>query len=70
MFRRNILVQVLIILEFLLHLSAKAKEKLSKASLPDNANKSVMYADWTLSEEDVSVLNLLSKIAKLLDHIH
>ncbi|KAF8865868.1 hypothetical protein BDZ45DRAFT_611620 [Acephala macrosclerotiorum] len=51
-FRRNILVQVLIILEFLLHLSAKAKEKLSKASLPDNANKSVMYAEWTLSEED------------------
>ncbi len=52
-FRRHILVQVLIVMDFLLSLSAKAKEKLSKASLPDNANKSVMYADWTLSEDDV-----------------
>lgn len=53
-FRRHVLVQVLIILDFLLSLSVKAKEKLSKATLPQNANKSVMYADQTLSEEDVS----------------
>lgn len=41
-------------MDFLLSLSAKAKEKLSKAALPDNANKSVMYADQVLSDEDVS----------------
>jgi hypothetical protein len=53
-FRRHILVQVLIVMDFLLSLSAKAKEKLAK-TLPDNLNKSVMYADQALSEEDVSV---------------
>ena len=42
-------------MEFLLSLSHRAKDKLAKASLPDNANKSVMYADWTLSDEDVSI---------------
>ncbi len=41
-------------MDFLLSLSIKAKEKLAKASLPQNANKSVMYADQMLSEEDVS----------------
>ncbi|TVY56122.1 Uncharacterized protein LCER1_G002060 [Lachnellula cervina] len=51
-FRRHILVQVLIVMDFLLSLSAKAKEKLSKATLPENPNKSVMYADQTLNEED------------------
>ena len=54
-FRRNILVQVLIILDFLLSLSTKAREKLAKAALPDNPNKSVMYADQGLGEEDVSI---------------
>jgi THO complex subunit 1 len=54
-FRRHILVQVLIVLDFLLSLSAKAKEKLTKAHLPPNPNKSVMYADQVLNEEDVSV---------------
>jgi hypothetical protein len=49
-------------MDFLLSLSLKAKEKLAKASLPQNANKSVMYADQILSEEDVSVsfLTILS----------
>ncbi len=47
--------QVLIVLDFLLSLSAKAKEKLTKAPLPPNPNKSVMYADQVLNEEDVSV---------------
>jgi THO complex subunit 1 len=42
------------VLDFLLSLSAKAKEKLAKAPLPTNPNKSVMYADQVLSEEDVS----------------
>ncbi|QSZ35553.1 hypothetical protein DSL72_008423 [Monilinia vaccinii-corymbosi] len=50
-FRRHILVQILIIMDFLLSLSAKAKEKLSKA-LPENLNRSVTYADQTLSEDD------------------
>jgi THO complex subunit 1 len=45
-------------MDFLLSLSLKAKEKLAKASLPQNANKSVMYADQILSEEDVSVSSL------------
>ena len=43
-------------MDFLLSLSARAKEKLAKASLPDSLNKSVMYADQGLSEEDVSHL--------------
>lgn len=50
-FRRHILVQVLIVMDFLLSLSAKAKEKLAK-SMPENTNKSVMYADQSLSDED------------------
>jgi hypothetical protein len=42
------------VLNFLLSLSANAKEKLAKAPLPANPNKSVMYADYVLNEEDVS----------------
>jgi THO complex subunit 1 len=45
-------------MDFLLSLSAKAKEKLAKAKLPDNINKSVIYADQALSEDDVSNLLL------------
>jgi len=48
-----ILTQVLIVLDFLLSFSVSAKEKLAK-SLPENHNKSVLYADQSLSEEDVS----------------
>ncbi|KAG9235274.1 THO complex subunit 1 transcription elongation factor-domain-containing protein [Amylocarpus encephaloides] len=51
-FRRHILIQILIVLDFLLSLSPDAKEKLSKATLPPNPNKSVMYADFALSPED------------------
>lgn len=40
-------------LELLLSLSTKAKEKLAK-SMPENFNKSVVYAEQVLSEEDVS----------------
>jgi len=49
-----ILTQVLIVLDFLLSFSVAAKEKLAK-SLPENHNKSVLYADQSLSEEDVSI---------------
>jgi hypothetical protein len=49
-------------MDFLLSLSIKAKEKLAKASLPQNANKSVMYADQILSEEDVSASSLSPQI--------
>ncbi|AEO69581.1 9488df5f-fb33-4ec4-854b-57beee312a39 [Thermothielavioides terrestris] len=48
-FRRNILVQALIVMEFLLALSPKAKEKLASVKAP---NKSVTYSDQQLSEED------------------
>ncbi|KAL2271915.1 hypothetical protein VTJ83DRAFT_1286 [Remersonia thermophila] len=48
-FRRNILVQALIIMEFLLSLSPKAKEKLASVKAP---NKSVTYSDYQLSEDD------------------
>ncbi|KAK0646106.1 THO complex subunit 1 transcription elongation factor-domain-containing protein [Cercophora newfieldiana] len=48
-FRRNILVQALIVMDFLLGLSPAAKEKLSSILIP---NKSVMYSDHKLSDED------------------
>ncbi|KAG9243786.1 guanylate kinase [Calycina marina] len=50
-FRRNICVQVLIVMEFLLSLSASAKEKFAP-TLSGNHNKSVVYADQLFSEED------------------
>ncbi|KAK4200562.1 THO complex subunit 1 transcription elongation factor-domain-containing protein [Triangularia verruculosa] len=49
-FRRNILIQALITMEFLLALSPKAKEKLATVKLP---NKSVTYSEKTLSEEEI-----------------
>lgn len=48
-FRRHILVQALITMDFLLSLSAKAKEKLNTAK---NLNKTVVYSEQQLSEED------------------
>ncbi|KAK4193969.1 THO complex subunit 1 transcription elongation factor-domain-containing protein [Podospora australis] len=48
-FRRNILIQALIVMDFLLSLSPKAKEKLATIT---NPNKSVIYAEYKLSEED------------------
>jgi len=50
-FRRHVLVQALIIMDFLLSLSAKAKEKLSTARAH---NKAVEYLDQKLSDDDVS----------------
>ncbi|KAK0637251.1 THO complex subunit 1 transcription elongation factor-domain-containing protein [Bombardia bombarda] len=48
-FRRNVLVQALIVMEFLLSLSQKAKSKLVGVT---NQNKAVMYSEHVLSEED------------------
>ena len=45
------LVQALIIMDFLLSLTSKAKEKL--ATIKSQQNKSVMYMDQLLSDEDV-----------------
>lgn len=45
--------QALIIMDFLLSLSAKAKEKLAGAKVH---NKSVMYLDQRLTEEEVCPL--------------
>ncbi|KAF4333831.1 nuclear matrix p84 [Fusarium beomiforme] len=52
-FRRHILVQALIIMDFLISLSAQARERLAEA-LPATAsiNKAVMYSDQVLSDED------------------
>ncbi|KAH9220982.1 THO complex subunit 1 transcription elongation factor-domain-containing protein [Leptodontidium sp. 2 PMI_412] len=66
-FRRHILVQVLIVMDFLLSLSAKAKERLSKSTLPENPNRSVMYADQLLNEEDTKwALDMKKSIAEYL----
>lgn len=53
-FRRHILVQSLILLDFLLSLSPKGKSKLA-----DSTNKSVLY-NYVLSDDDVSKLALTS----------
>lgn len=63
-FRRHVLVQALIIMDFLLSLSAKAKEKLSTVT---TQNKSVMYSDQILNEEDTEwALNMKRAIADYL----
>jgi len=54
-----VLVQALIIMDFLLSMSDKAREKLNDADLKVQ-NKSVMYMDQHLSEEDVSACLSLS----------
>ncbi|TVY83925.1 Guanylate kinase [Lachnellula suecica] len=66
-FRRHTLVQVLIVIDFLLSLSVKAKEKLSKPTPPENPNKSVMYADQVFNEEDTKwALDMKKVIAEYL----
>lgn len=53
-FRRHVLVQALIVLDFLLSLSPKAKEKLARLTSQDKTtNKSVTYQEQQFSEEDV-----------------
>ncbi|KAM5345520.1 hypothetical protein ACJ41O_011382 [Fusarium nematophilum] len=57
-FRRHILVQALIIMDFLLSLSTQAREKLSAAA---SLNKAVMYIDQVLNEEDTKWANDMKK---------
>ncbi|KAK3692137.1 THO complex subunit 1 transcription elongation factor-domain-containing protein [Podospora appendiculata] len=57
-FRRNVLVQALIVIEFLLSLSPKAKEKLVGVKVP---NKAVIYSDHVLSEEDTKWVTEIKK---------
>lgn len=52
-FRRHVLVQVLILIDFLLSLTTKAKRKLENTS-----NKSVLYT-YVLSEDNVCVIHSL-----------
>ncbi|KAL6718435.1 hypothetical protein ACLMJK_004525 [Lecanora helva] len=60
-FRRHVLVQALILVDFLLSLTPKAKKKLENTS-----NKSVLYT-YTLSEENTKwALNMRSEIATYL----
>ncbi|KAK1779279.1 THO complex subunit 1 transcription elongation factor-domain-containing protein [Copromyces sp. CBS 386.78] len=62
--RRNVLVQALIIMEFLLSVSPKGKEKIASIKAP---NKSVSHSDQQLSEEDTNwVLDMKKKIADYL----
>ncbi|KAK0623627.1 THO complex subunit 1 transcription elongation factor-domain-containing protein [Immersiella caudata] len=60
-FRRNILIQALIVMEFLLGFSPAAKEKLSNIATP---NKSVMYSDHKLSEEDTEWVTKTKKLVE------
>ncbi|KAK3944239.1 THO complex subunit 1 transcription elongation factor-domain-containing protein [Diplogelasinospora grovesii] len=63
-FRRNVLVQALIIIDFLLSLSAKAKEKIAGIN---PANKSVTYSDQLLSEDDTKwTMDMKKAIAEYL----
>jgi THO complex subunit 1 len=52
-FRRYVLIQAMITMDFLLSLTIKAKEKLSTIKVP---NKSVTYMEQQLSEDNVSNL--------------
>jgi THO complex subunit 1 len=49
-FRRHILIQALIIIEFLLSLTPQAKAKLASIK---QQNKAVVYGDQVLSDDDV-----------------
>ena len=63
-FRRHILVQALIIMEFLLSLSAKSRGKLSTIK---GQNKSVIYNDHLLSEENAKWASDMKK--KIADYL-
>ena len=67
-FRRNILVQALIIMDFLLSLSPSSRCKLLGIEKP---NQSVMYKEHTLSEEDLKwVLDTKKSITDYLKRDH
>ena len=57
-FRRHFLVQALIIAEFLLSLTAEAKEKMATVAVQ---NKSVMYSDHVLNDDDAKWLVAMRK---------
>ncbi|KAF4979392.1 hypothetical protein FZEAL_4395 [Fusarium zealandicum] len=57
-FRRHVLVQALIIMDFLLSLSAQSRDKLSATA---STNKAVMYMDQVLSEEDTKWVNEMKR---------
>ncbi|KAK7737000.1 hypothetical protein SLS53_006756 [Cytospora paraplurivora] len=64
--RRYVLFQALIIMDFLLSLSPKSKEKLSSIQ---QVNKSVAYLDQTMSEEDIKwATRMKSEISEYLRH--
>lgn len=56
-FRRHVLVQALILLDFMLSLTPKAKGRLA-----DLTNKSVLYG-FVLSDEDVRIRSLCSPLS-------
>lgn len=67
-FRRNILVQALIIMDFLLSLSTSSRSKLASIEKP---NQSVMYKEHTLGEEDIKwVLDTKKSIGEYLKRDH
>ncbi|TDZ18637.1 Uncharacterized protein Cob_v008718 [Colletotrichum orbiculare MAFF 240422] len=65
-FRRHILVQALIVMDFLLSLSSKAKEKLAG----NGQNKSVIYVGQILNDEDTKWATEMKKtiVEKYLKH--
>ncbi|ROW12233.1 hypothetical protein VMCG_00364 [Cytospora schulzeri] len=64
--RRYVLFQALIIMDFLLSLSPKSKEKLSSIQ---QVNKSVAYLDQTMSEDDIKwATRMKAEISEYLRH--
>lgn len=64
--RRYVLFQALIIMDFLLSLSPKSKEKLSSIQ---QVNKSVAYLDQTMSEDDIKwTTRMKAEISEYLRH--
>lgn len=67
-FRRNILVQALITMDFLLSLSPASRQKLQSIEKP---NQSVMYKEHTLAEDDLKwVLETKKSIGEYLKRDH
>jgi len=59
-FRRHVLVQALILLDFILSLTAQARQRLLKLIQPGKAvNKAVLY-QFTISDEDVGRMSFCS----------
>jgi THO complex subunit 1 len=57
-FRRHVLVQALILLDFILSLTTQARQRLLKLVQPGKAvNKTVLY-QYTISDDDVRLFGL------------